>query len=228
MSLEELRPIELALAEFLVASLAGHDKEGSFSGLTPSQAAIFSRVCRTIEANLADPDLGLTSIAKEERVSPRYLQKLFEAVGQNFSTYLRSRRLERCRAELVNPLYERVSIADVCFRWGFNDPANFSRVFREQYGASPRTFRHEAGLELARHLVRRISRGLPVNAGSLLAHAQLAEQGAVHEVDGRDRPCRSSLKRPRHNGRRAIPASRVIICCAQRPTRFTGVTSVTI
>jgi AraC-like DNA-binding protein len=121
-------------------------------------------VCRTIEGNLADPDLGLTSIAKEERVSPRYLQKLFEAVGQDFSIYLRSRRLERCRAELVNPLYEKVSIADVCFRWAFNDPAYFSRVFREQYGASPRTFRHEAGLELARHLVRRISRGVPVNA----------------------------------------------------------------
>ncbi|SAL73485.1 AraC family transcriptional regulator [Caballeronia udeis] len=181
LSLDELRPLELALAEFLIASLAGHDKQGSYSGLTPSQAAIFSRVCRTIEGNLADPDLGLTSIAKEERVSPRYLQKLFEAVGQNFSIYLRSRRLERCRAELVNPLYEKVSIADVCFRWGFNDPAYFSRVFREQYGASPRTFRHEAGLELARHLVRRISRGLPVNAGSLLAHAQLAEQGAVYE-----------------------------------------------
>jgi AraC-like DNA-binding protein len=154
LSLDELRPLELALAEFLVASLAGHDKEGSFSGLTPSQASLFSRVCRTIEGNLAAPDLGLTSIAKEERVSPRYLQKLFEAVGQNFSTYLRSRRLERCRADLVNPLYEKVSIADVCFRWSFNDPAYFSRAFREQYSASPRTFRHEAGLELARHLVR--------------------------------------------------------------------------
>jgi acetamidase/formamidase/AraC-like DNA-binding protein len=183
LSLDELRPLELALAEFLVASLAGHDKEGSFSGLTPSQAALFSRVCRSIEGSLADPDLGLTSIAKDERVSPRYLQKLFEAVGQNFSTYLRSRRLERCRADLVNPLYEKVSIADVCFRWGFNDPAYFSRAFREQYGASPRTFRHEAGLELARHLVRRISRGLPVNAGSLLVHAQFAEQGAGHEAE---------------------------------------------
>ncbi|HTJ95751.1 MAG TPA: acetamidase/formamidase family protein [Pararobbsia sp.] len=182
LSLDELRPLELALTEFLVASLAGHDKEGSFSGLTPSQAALFSRVCRTIESHLTDPELGLTSIAKDERVSPRYLQKLFEAVGQNFSTYLRSRRLERCRADLVNPLYEKVSIADICFRWGFNDPAYFSRAFREQYGASPRTFRHEASLELARHLVRRISRGLPVNAVSLLEHAQLATRSAVSAI----------------------------------------------
>lgn len=206
LSPDELRPLELALAEFLVASLAGHNKEGSFSGLTPSQAAIFSRVCRTIEDNLADPDLALTSIAKEERVSPRYLQKLFEAVGQNFSLYLRSRRLERCRAELVDPLYEKVSIADVCFRWGFNDPAHFSRVFREQYGTSPRTFRHEASLELARHLVRRISRGLPVNAGNLLVHAQVAAQIAVPQVamvetGPAGQPGAPSVQPPRESGK---------------------------
>lgn len=170
----ELRPLELALAEFLVASLAGHEHKGSFGGLTPSQAAIFSRVCRYIEANLGDPDLSVNTLALEERVSPRYVQKLFEAAGQSFSTYLRSRRLERCRAELVDPLYDKISVSDICFRWGFNDPAHFSRVFRERYGASPRTFRHEASLEIARHLVHRISRGLPVNASSLLMHAQQA------------------------------------------------------
>src|SRR5258708_23972173 len=175
----ELRPLELALSEFLVASLAGHEREGSFSGLTSSQAAIFSRVCRNIEARLGDSDLSLALIAKEERVSPRYLQKLFETVGQSFSTYLRLRRLERCRAELVDPLYEKMSVSNICFRWGFNDPAYFSRAFREQYQTSPRTFRHEASLELARHLVRRISRGLPVNAEGLLTHAQQGDPAAV-------------------------------------------------
>ena len=174
LSAGELRPLELALAEFLVASLAGHERKGSFGGLTPSQAAIFSRVCRSIEANLGDPAISVATLAKEERVSPRYVQKLFETAGQSFSTYLRSRRLERCRAELVDPLYEKVSVSDICFRWGFNDPAHFSRVFRERYGASPRTFRHEASLEIARHLVRRISRGLPVNAPALLLQAKRA------------------------------------------------------
>jgi acetamidase/formamidase/AraC-like DNA-binding protein len=168
----ELRPLELALAEFLVASFAGHEHKGVFGGLTPPQAAIFSRVCRYIESNLGDPDLSVNMLALEERVSPRYVQKLFEAAGQNFSTYLRSRRLERCRAELVDPLYDKISVSDICFRWGFNDPAHFSRVFRERYGASPRTFRHEASLAIARHLVHRISRGLPVNASALLQAKQ--------------------------------------------------------
>jgi acetamidase/formamidase/AraC-like DNA-binding protein len=169
LSVSELRPLELALAEFLVACLAGHQREASINGLTTSQAAIFARVCRTIDERLGDPAISVAAIAQEERVSARYLQKLFETIGQSFSAYLRQRRLERCRAELVDPLYEKMSISDICFRWGFNDPAHFSRAFREQYQTSPSAFRHEAGLELARNLVRRISRGVPVNAELLPA-----------------------------------------------------------
>jgi acetamidase/formamidase/AraC-like DNA-binding protein len=179
LSVSELRPLELALAEFLVACLAGHQHEASISGLTASQAAIFARVCRTVDARLNDSNISLAAIAQQERVSSRYLQKLFETVGQSFSTYLRLRRLERCRAELVDPLYEKMSISDICFRWGFNDPAHFSRVFREQYQMSPRAFRHEASLELARNLVRRMSRGVPLNAEALLAHVPPAVRTAA-------------------------------------------------
>lgn len=172
LSVTHLRPLELALAEFMVASLSAHQLDENIGALTTSQAAIFARVCRGIDAQLGDSNLSVASLAKQEGVSPRYLQKLFEAVGQSFSTYLRIRRLERCRAELIDPLYMKMSISNICFRWGFNDPAHFSRAFREQYHTSPRAFRHEANLELARHLVRRISRGLPFSAESLIAHAQ--------------------------------------------------------
>jgi len=29
------------------------------------------------------------------------------------------------------------NVSEICFRWGFNEAAHFSRVFREQYGMSP-------------------------------------------------------------------------------------------
>ncbi|PLZ02990.1 AraC family transcriptional regulator [Burkholderia sp. WAC0059] len=186
LSVNELRSLELALIEFLAASLAARQREAQYNGLKPSQSALFSRVCRSIDARLGDPNVSLAMIAAEERVSPRYLQKLFETTGQNFSTYLRVRRLERCRAELVDPLYEKVSISDICFRWGFNDPAHFSRVFREQYQTSPRAFRHEASLELARHLVRDISRGLPLNVESLPLNAQTRARAARVATDEAD------------------------------------------
>ncbi|WP_183796836.1 acetamidase/formamidase family protein [Paraburkholderia fungorum] len=179
---DELRPLELVLVEFLVALLAAHQREAPTSVLTSSQAAIFSRVCRSIDARLGDPKLSLALLAAEERVSQRYLQKLFETAGQSFSTYLRLRRLERCRVELVDPQYEKTSISDICFRWGFNDPAHFSRAFREQYHTSPRAFRHEASLDLARHLVQRISRGLPFKTEALLLHAQGAAPARLQEA----------------------------------------------
>lgn len=179
---DELRPLELVLVEFLVALLAAHQREAPTSVLTSSQAAIFSRVCRSIDARLGDPTLSLALLAAEERVSQRYLQKLFETAGQSFSTYLRLRRLERCRVELVDPQYEKTSISDICFRWGFNDPAHFSRAFREQYHTSPRAFRHEASLDLARHLVQRISRGLPFKTEALLLHAQGAAPARLQEA----------------------------------------------
>nr|WP_074773535.1 acetamidase/formamidase family protein [Paraburkholderia fungorum] len=176
LSMSELRPLELALAEFLLASHSSHQGDESLRALTPAQSAIFVRVCRQIDSRLGASDLSLATIAREERVSVRYLQKLFETVGQNFSSYIRLRRLERCRAELVDPLYEKMSISNICFRWGFNDPAHFSRAFREQYQMTPRAFRHEASLELARNLVRKVSRGSPLNAQSVLTpHARSAE-----------------------------------------------------
>jgi AraC-like DNA-binding protein len=69
------------------------------------------------------------------------MHKLFENAGQSFAHYLRLRRLERCRAELVHQLYAHLSITEICFRWGFNDSSHFSHAFREQYGMSPRDYR---------------------------------------------------------------------------------------
>jgi AraC-like DNA-binding protein len=37
-----------------------------------------------------------------------------------------------------------LSISEICFRWGFNGSAHFSRAFRDQYGVSPREFRQGA------------------------------------------------------------------------------------
>jgi AraC-like DNA-binding protein len=35
-----------------------------------------------------------------------------------------------------------VSIAEICDRRGFADQAYFSRIFKQQFGASPRDYRH--------------------------------------------------------------------------------------
>ena len=138
---EQLRPMELAVTEFLVASLAAEDSPAAIGGAGAARAAHLHRVCQTIETLLSDPDLSLEQVAAADGISPRSLQKLFASASQNFSTYLRVRRLERCRLDLSSPICASLSISEICFRWGFNGSAHFSRAFKERYGVSPREYR---------------------------------------------------------------------------------------
>lgn len=62
---------------------------------------------------------------------------------------------EIVQIDLSSPQHARLSISEICFRWGFNGSAHFSRAFREQYGLSPREFRQgrePAGLSPGRAL----------------------------------------------------------------------------
>ncbi len=141
---EQLRPVELALTEFLVANLAAEGSPASQGGASAARAAHLHRVCQTIETMLAEPDLTLDRVAEADGISARSLQKVFAAARQNFSTYLRTRRLERCRLDLTSPMFASLSISEICFRWGFNGSAHFSRAFKDQYGVSPRDYRRAA------------------------------------------------------------------------------------
>lgn len=147
LTVDELRPVELALTEFLAASLAeaSHDEALGVGAHSPH----LHRICQSIETLLSDPDLSLRRLAEKNGVSPRYIQKLFAAAQDTFGHYLRTRRLERCRMDLASPMCARLSISEICFRWGFNDSAHFSRAFRNRFGQSPREYRRAAGAEPA-------------------------------------------------------------------------------
>ena len=141
----EVRAIELSFTEFLIASLADHKTVFGLGGAAGARAAHLHRICQTIETMLAEPDLTPARVAEEHGVSLRYMQKLFTATGNTFSNYVRTRRLERCRADLISPLHAQLSISEICFRWGFNGSAHFSRTFRSHYGMSPREYRQSGG-----------------------------------------------------------------------------------
>ncbi|GAA2788117.1 hypothetical protein GCM10010470_23340 [Saccharopolyspora taberi] len=58
--------------------------------------------------------------------------------------WIRQRRLERCRRDLTNPHLRQRPVHAIAARWGFTDPAHFSRIFRAAYGLSPSDYRHNA------------------------------------------------------------------------------------
>jgi AraC-like DNA-binding protein len=144
LTVDQLRPVELALTEFLAICLVDSGATDMLGAAAAAPVAHLQRLCQTIETLLPDPDLSLRRVADEEGVSPRYVQKLFASADETFSHYLRTRRLERCRTDLASPQHARLSISEICYRWGFNGSAHFSRAFRDQYGQSPREFRQSA------------------------------------------------------------------------------------
>jgi AraC-like DNA-binding protein len=106
----------------------------------PPRRALWERVTVFIDRNLENPELKPPSIANALGMSLRCLHLLFAERGHTVAGWIRGRRLECCRAELAKSR-GACTITDVAFRWGFNDVAHFSRMFKACYGCSPRSFR---------------------------------------------------------------------------------------
>ncbi|MFF3904934.1 helix-turn-helix domain-containing protein [Streptomyces sp. NPDC001848] len=111
----------------------------------PSPARVMlARIQQFIDRHLADPDLTPEAIARANRISVRYLHKLFQAEDITVSRWIQRRRLQECRRELARREAAGRTIAAVARRWGFTSPAHFSRVFRNVYGMSPVEWRESA------------------------------------------------------------------------------------
>jgi acetamidase/formamidase/AraC-like DNA-binding protein len=177
-SLEVLTEVEWtavaqSLSELLLTlshQFSGHTSD---TNKTATQAAILHRICQTIERRLDDSELAPARVAQAEGISERYLQKLFEGVGDNFTRYVRERRLQRAWADLSNPAEAHRSISEIAYRYGFGDSAHFSRTFRHRFGLSPREFRQQEAERAPQSSSPRGQRGWPLDA---LARAHQATE----------------------------------------------------
>lgn len=111
------------------------------SVLTAPQDATLLRIRTHIENRLSDPDLTPDSIAEAHGISRRYLFKLFAAQDLTVAGWIRTRRLERCARDLASPARAKEPISTVAARWGLLDCRHFSRMFKAEYGETPRDFR---------------------------------------------------------------------------------------
>ncbi|MFI8307457.1 helix-turn-helix domain-containing protein [Streptomyces sp. NPDC085927] len=106
------------------------------------RSALRARISAFVEQHLADPVLAPQTIADAHHISLRHLQQLLAEDDTSPATWIRHRRLERCRLDLANPRLHTRPVQAIATSWGFPDPAHFSRLFRATYGMSPRDFRN--------------------------------------------------------------------------------------
>ena len=109
------------------------------------RAARLRAIMSDVTANLGDCDLTVAEIAQRQRVTPRYLHKLFEGEELTFSAFVLSQRLSRAHRMLCDPRFSGRSISSVAFEVGFNDLSYFNRTFRLRYDATPSEVRDSAG-----------------------------------------------------------------------------------
>jgi AraC-like DNA-binding protein len=101
------------------------------------QGARLRSVKSYIEANLGDPNLSLTSIARRNGISLRYLHHLFRLEEMSASEWLRLRRLQRCHDLLTAPQHAHRSITEIAYFMGFSSSSHFSNLFRAHFKLRP-------------------------------------------------------------------------------------------
>ncbi|HEY9168873.1 MAG TPA: two-component regulator propeller domain-containing protein [Lutibacter sp.] len=92
-----------------------------------------------IKDNIENTNFGVEQLADEMCLSTSQLHRKLQAlIDQAPGQLIRNIRLQRA-ADLIK--LNTGSLADICFQTGFNDQAYFSRVFKNQFGCSPSTYK---------------------------------------------------------------------------------------
>jgi AraC-like DNA-binding protein len=102
-------------------------------------ATLQLRILEFARAHLGDPGLNAAQVAAEHHISVRHLYKVLADGGITLGDWIRAQRLEACRHQLGAP--GSTTVEAVARRWGFVNMSSFSRMFREEYGMSPRQWR---------------------------------------------------------------------------------------
>lgn len=128
------------LMDVLALALEMGDKDDLLADRTVRQARLRS-VKAWIEEHLADPDLSLEKIAKNNGISLRHLHYLFRLTDMSVSEWIWDRRLQRCYDVLTHPELRPLSVTEVAYQWGFSSSSHFSTAFRRKFGISPSDLR---------------------------------------------------------------------------------------
>ena len=77
-------------------------------------------------------------------ISPRYLQKLFGASGETFTSRVYGLRLDHVHWLLTGSPAAARRITDIALQSGFSDVSYFDHAFKRRFGASPSDVRSAA------------------------------------------------------------------------------------
>ena len=135
------RAHELRARVALLAALVARAIAADAPGQTAPDTSLQRRFETLVERHYAE-HLAVADYAARLNVSPTHLSRVLRiATGQPASAAIQARVIREARRNLA---YSNLSVAQVAYALGYDDPGHFSRVFRRATGLSPRAFRKKA------------------------------------------------------------------------------------
>jgi AraC-like DNA-binding protein len=123
------------LVDMLAMAVSADEKMLNANASSVQMAHLY-RVESFIRLNLASPSLSPQTIADACGISVRYLHQLFTGFGRSVSEWVKLQRLLMCRQMLCDPAC-RKKVSEIAYEWGFSDQAQFSRLYRAEFGETP-------------------------------------------------------------------------------------------
>tara|TARA_B100002049_G_scaffold227887_1_gene201937 strand:- start:929 stop:1552 length:624 start_codon:yes stop_codon:yes gene_type:complete len=130
--------IKIKMLELLY-DLAGTDKN-LFQQLLQMKQPLRTEIPEVMEKNYTSP-VSLTELAYLSGRSLASFKRDFLAIyNMPPSKWIRKKRLDKAKEILKNT---SIAVSDICYSLGYENPAHFSRIFKEQFGHSPTKVRRE-------------------------------------------------------------------------------------
>jgi len=111
------------------------------STLSPGniEDVFLQKIISVIEQNIDDSHFGILQLSQNIGLSVSQLYRKLKALtGKSIAIFIRTVRLYKAKDLLVTT---SLNVSEIAYETGFNDPAWFSRAFKEEFGESPNTIR---------------------------------------------------------------------------------------
>jgi signal transduction histidine kinase/ligand-binding sensor domain-containing protein/DNA-binding response OmpR family regulator len=114
------------------------DVKGSDIQITSLDEKLIQNAIKVVETHMADPDFSVEELSRELGMSRVHLyKKLLSLTGKSPIEFIRTIRLQRA-AQLLEK--SQLTVAEVAYQVGFNNPKYFTKYFKDQFNILPSAY----------------------------------------------------------------------------------------
>lgn len=109
--------------------------------ITSVDEKLIQRAIEIVEQNIGESDFSVEKFSRELGMSRVHLyKKLLSLTGKSPIEFIRTIRLQRA-AQLLKK--SQLSVAEIAYQVGFNNPKYFSKYFKDEFNVLPSAYAHE-------------------------------------------------------------------------------------